>query len=66
MMLMEVLETGVKNASANNNFYANIGVNAGISKSKSSSDSHTESAVITTMKPTDGNSSITYNNVKKY
>ena len=55
---------GVKNASANNNFYANIGVNAGISKSKSSSDSHTESAVITTMKPTDGNSSITYNNVK--
>jgi len=55
---------GVKNASANDNFYANIGVNAGISKSKSSSDSHTESAVITTMKPTDGNSSITYNNVK--
>ena len=55
---------GVKNASANNNFYVNIGVNAGISKSKSSSDSHIESAVITTMKPTDGNSSITYNNVK--
>ena len=55
---------GVQSASANNNFYANIGVNAGISKSKSSSDSHTESAVITTMKPTDGNSSITYNNVK--
>ena len=55
---------GVQSASANNNFYANIGVNAGISKSKSSSDSHTESAVITTMKPTNGNSSITYNNVK--
>ena len=55
---------GVKNASANNNFYANIGVNAGISKSKSTSNSHTESTVITTMKPTNGNSSITYNNVK--
>ena len=55
---------GVKNALANNNFYANIGVNAGISKSKSSSDSHTESAVVTTMKPADENSSITYNNVK--
>ena len=55
---------GVKNASANNNFYANIGVNAGISKSKSTSNSHTESAVVTTMKPADGNSSITYNNVK--
>ena len=55
---------GAKNASANNNFYANIGVNAGISKSKSTSNSHTESTVITTMKPTNGNSSITYNNVK--
>ena len=54
---------GVKNASANNNFYANIGVNAGISKSKSTSNSHTESAVVTTMKPADENSSITYNNV---
>ena len=54
---------GVKNASANNNFYANIGVNAGISKSKSTSNSHTENAVVTTMKPTDENSSITYNNV---
>ena len=54
---------GAKNASANNNFYANIGVNAGISKSKSTSNSHTESAVVTTMKPADGNSSITYNNV---
>ena len=54
---------GAKNASANNNFYANIGVNAGISKSKSTSNSHTESAVVTTMKPADENSSITYNNV---
>ena len=54
---------GAKNASANNNFYANIGVNAGISKSKSTSNSHTENAVVTTMKPADGNSSITYNNV---
>ena len=54
---------GVKNASANNNFYANIGVNAGISKSKSTSNSHTESAVVTTMKPMNENSSITYNNV---
>ena len=54
---------GVKNASANNNFYANIGVNAGISKSKSTSNSHTESAVVTTMKPADENSSITYSNV---
>ena len=55
---------GVKNASANNNFYANIGVNAGISKSKSTSNSHTESAVVTTMKPLNENSGITYNNVK--
>ena len=54
---------GAKNASANNNFYASIGVNAGISKSKSTSNSHTESAVVTTMKPADENSSITYNNV---
>ena len=55
---------GAKNASANNNFYANIGVNAGISKSKSTSNSHTESAVVTTMKPLNENSGITYNNVK--
>ena len=48
---------------ANSNFYANIGVNAGISKSKSTSNSHTESAVVTTMKPMNENSSITYNNV---
>ena len=48
---------------ANSNFYANIGVNAGISKSKSTSNSHTESAVVTTMQPMNENSSITYNNV---
>ena len=54
---------GVKNASANNNFYANIGVNAGFTRSRSNSNAHTESAVVTTMKPADENSSITYNNV---
>ena len=54
---------GVKNASANNNFYANIGLNAGFTRSRSNSNAHTESAVVTTMKPADENSSITYNNV---
>ena len=54
---------GVKNASANNNFYANIGVNAGFTRSRSNSNAHTESAVVTTMKPLNENSSITYNNV---
>ena len=54
---------GVKNASANNNFYANIGVNAGFTRSRSNSNAHTENAVVTTMKPADENSSITYNNV---
>ena len=54
---------GVKNASANNNFYANIGVNAGFTRSRSNSNAHTESAVVTTMKPMNENSSITYNNV---
>ena len=44
----------VRNASANNNFYANIGVNAGYSTSKNSNNSH---------KPMNENSSITYNNV---
>ena len=53
----------VRNASANNNFYANIGVNAGYSTSKNSNNSHNESAVVTTMKPMNENSSITYNNV---
>ena len=54
---------GVKNASANNNFYANIGVNAGFTRSRSNSNAHTESAVVTTMKPMNENSNITYNNV---
>ena len=54
---------GVKNASANNNFYANIGVNVGFTRSRSNSNAHTENAVVTTMKPADENSSITYNNV---
>ena len=55
---------GVKNASANNNFYANIGVNAGFSRSKNETNSHTENAFVTTMTPMNPNSSITYNNVK--
>ena len=48
---------------ANSNFYANIGVNAGFTRSRSNSNAHTESAVVTTMKPMNENSSITYNNV---
>jgi len=54
---------GAKNAMANSNFYANIGVNAGFTRSKSSSSSHTEGAAVTTLKPMNENSSITYNNV---
>ena len=56
-------QSEVRNPSANNNFYANIGVNAGYSTSKNSNNSHNESAVVTTMKPMNENSSITYNNV---
>ena len=56
-------QSEVRNASANNNFYANIGVNAGYSTSKNSNNSYNESAVVTTMKPMNENSSITYNNV---
>ena len=56
-------QSEVRNASANNNFYANIGVNAGYSTSKNSNNSHNESTVVTTMKPMNENSSITYNNV---
>ena len=56
-------QSEVRNASANNNFYANIGVNAGYSTSKNSNNSHNERAVVTTMKPMNENSSITYNNV---
>ncbi|MEJ6455459.1 hemagglutinin repeat-containing protein [Fusobacterium nucleatum] len=54
----------VKLAEANNNFYANAGVNLGFNKSSSKSNSHSESGVVTTIKGKDENSSITYNNVK--
>ena len=54
----------LKAAQANNNFYANIGVNLGFNKSSFKSNSHNESAVVTTIKGKDENSSITYNNVK--
>ena len=48
---------------ANSNFYANNGLNAGFTRSQSSSSSHTEGAAVTTLKPMDENSSITYSNV---
>ena len=48
---------------ANSNFYANIGVNAGFTRSRSNTSSHTEGVAVTTLKPMDENSSITYNNV---
>ena len=48
---------------ANSNFYTNIGVNAGFTRSRSNTSSHTEGASVTTLKPMDENSSITYNNV---
>ncbi|WYD12909.1 hemagglutinin repeat-containing protein [Fusobacterium animalis] len=54
----------VKLAEANNNFYANMGVNLGFNKSSSKPNSHSESAVVATIKGKDENSSITYNNVK--
>ncbi|WP_241761681.1 hemagglutinin repeat-containing protein, partial [Fusobacterium nucleatum] len=54
----------LKLAEANNNFYANIGVNLGFTKSSSRTNSHNESAVVTTIRGKDENSSITYNNVK--
>ena len=47
----------------NNNFYVSGNIRAGFNRSKSSTDSHTESAAVTTMKPLNENSSITYNNV---
>ncbi|WP_248615008.1 filamentous hemagglutinin N-terminal domain-containing protein [Leptotrichia hofstadii] len=47
----------------NNDFYVSGNINAGFKKSKSSTDSHTESAAVTTMRPLNENSSITYNNV---
>ena len=54
----------LKAAQATNNFYANAGVNLGFNKSSSNSKSHSESGVVTTIKGKNGNSSITYNNVK--
>ena len=47
----------------NNSFYIGGNLRASFNKSKLSSDSHTESAVVTTMKPSNDNATITYNNV---
>ena len=47
----------------NNSFYVGGNLRVSFNKSKSSSDSHTESAVVTTMKPSNDNATITYNNV---
>ncbi len=58
-----VREKRAKDAMANSNFYANIGVNAGFTRSRSNSSTHTEGAAVTTLKPMNENSSITYNNV---
>ena len=54
---------GARDAQANSNFYANIGVNAGFTSSRSNSSAHTEGAAVTTLKPMNENSSITYSNV---
>ena len=54
---------GARDAMANSNFYANIGINAGFTRSRSNTSSHTEGAAVTTLKPMNENSSITYNNV---
>ena len=54
----------LKAAQANNNFYADAGVNFGYTKSSSKTNSHNERAVVTTIKGKDKNSSITYNDVK--
>jgi len=54
----------LKAAQATNNFYADAGVNFGYTKSSSKTNSHNESAVVTTIRGKDKNSSITYNNVK--
>jgi len=51
------------NFKVNNDFYVSGNIRAGFNKSKSSTTSHTESAVVTTMKPMNENSSIIYNNV---
>ena len=47
----------------NNNFCVNIGINPEFTRSQSSSGSHTEGVAVTTLKPMDENSSITYSNV---
>jgi len=52
------------NYKSNNDFYVQGSVNVGFNTSKSETKSHEESAVVTTIKGIDGNSSITYNNVK--
>ena len=54
---------GARDAMANSNFYANIGVNAGFTSSQSISSFDTEGAAVTTLKPMNENSSITYSNV---
>jgi len=51
------------NFKVNNDFYVSGNIRAGFNKSKSSTTSHTESAVVTTMQPMNENSSIIYNNV---
>ena len=58
-----VREKRAKDAMANSNFYANIGVNAGFTRSRSNSSAHTEGAAVTTLKPMNENSGITYSNV---
>lgn len=59
-----VSEEGVEDAQANNNFYANIGVNVGFNTSESSSSTHMESAAVSTITGLKPDSTITYNNVK--
>ena len=58
---MQDIQAG--NFKINNDFYVSGGINARFNTSRSSNNSHTESAVVTTMKPMNENSSITYNNV---
>ena len=61
--MRELSEQEVKSSKANNGFYLGINASAGYNRSRNSSNSHTENAVVTTLKPIDGNSSIAYNNV---
>ena len=61
--MRELSEQEVKSSKANNGFYLGINASAGYNRSRNSSNSHTENAVVTTLKPINGNSSITYNNV---